>query len=354
MYRRDIINSQRYSDSLAELDYQPDAIREFLTEQDQLVADARERAAERAAAAELDPTRSVSKAQLDRLYRRGIVTSNDYNNALADLGYDAEDVTRFSTEQDEILADSRAAEALREAEAAETTPRLQSKGQLDRLYQRDILTVTQYRSALADLGYQADAIAQFQAEIDQVLAERRELAQVRAAEAANVPTRLAGKSQLDRLYRRGIVNRAGYQLSMSELDYDDATIAQFLAEQDQLIAEAIPEPEEARLPSRSELDRFYLAGLLSESNYRAGLGALDFSPASIDLFVQLAGELTADEPPLDAKLPTRAELDRFVVSGLITEASYTAGLASLGFDDEVSALFLGLIREKIAKNAEQA
>ena len=143
--------------------------------------------------------RGPSKADLDSWYERELIDLVEYGDELRQLGYSERYVILYQAEASaEQIAEIAVAEE-RAARAAQ--PRIETKGQLDRLYQQDILDLDEYRVGLSDIGYADSSIENFVTAILLKVATRKELEAEQAAIAAETPTRSQSKGQLDRLYR---------------------------------------------------------------------------------------------------------------------------------------------------------
>jgi len=187
-------------------------------------------------------TRTPSKSDLDDWLALGLITPGDYAEELRTLGFADRYVDLYveaTTAEDEsdLLAQEDKAAKRRE-------PRSVSKGNLDSLYQAQIIDTLGYTEGLTTLGYRERDISNLLEQQDLKLEEKR----------------LEEQARLDR----------GEEAALVE-----------------------------RLPSRSLLGKLYLKGLITIEAYQDGLTLLGFSPENVQLLSKLItakGEEDADQP----------------------------------------------------------
>ena len=187
-------------------------------------------------------TRTPSKSDLDDWLSLGLITPGDYAEELRTLGYADRYVDLYveattAEEESDLLAQEEKAASRRE-------PRSVSKGNLDSLFQAEIIDIAGYTEGLTTLGYRERDIANLLEQQTLKLEERQ-------------------RAELERLER-------GEEAALVE-----------------------------RLPSRSLLGKLYLKGLISIEAYQDGLTLLGFSPENVELLSKLItakGEENAGEP----------------------------------------------------------
>ena len=175
-------------------------------------------------------TRTPSKSDLDNWLALNLITPGDYAEELRTLGYADRYVDLYVEEttaeaESDLLSEEVKASQRRESRSV-------SKGNLDSLFQAEIIDSTEYRGGLTELGYR-------ESDIDNLLLQQ----ELRLEEL-----QLAEQERLDR----------GEEAAIKE-----------------------------RLPSRSLLGKLFLKGLISISAYRDGLTLLGFNPENIDLLSKL-------------------------------------------------------------------
>ena len=175
-------------------------------------------------------TRTPSKSDLDNWLALNLITPGDYAEELRTLGYADRYVDLYVEEttaeaESDLLSEEVKASQRRESRSV-------SKGNLDSLFQAEIIDSTEYRGGLTELGYR-------ESDIDNLLLQQ----ELRLEEL-----QLAEQERLDR----------GEEAAIKE-----------------------------RLPSRSLLGKLFLKGLISIRAYRDGLTLLGFNPENIDLLSKL-------------------------------------------------------------------
>ena len=186
-------------------------------------------------------TRTPSKSDLDDWLALGLITSGDYAEELRTLGFADRYVDLYveattAEEESDLLAQEEKAARRRE-------PRAVSKGNLDSLFQAEIIDLAGYTEGLTTLGYRERDISNLLEQQTLKLEERQ-------------------RDELERLERG-----------------EDAALVE-------------------RLPSRSLLGKLYLKGLITIEAYQDGLTLLGFSPENVELLSKLItakGEESASE-----------------------------------------------------------
>ena len=188
-------------------------------------------------------TRTPSKSDLDDWLSLNLITEGDYAEELRTLGFADRyvalyvEATSAEAESDLLAEESKA--------AGRREPRAVSKGNLDSLYQAEIIDLAGYTQGLQTLGYREADVANLLEQQTLKLEERQ-------------------RDEAERLAR-------GEEAALRE-----------------------------RLPSRSLLGKLFLKGLISIEHYAEGLTLLGFSPENIELLSKLIGAKAAE----DASEPT--------------------------------------------------
>ena len=182
-------------------------------------------------------TKTPSKSDLDSWREMGIITSTQYEEELAILGYPEKYIALYleaiELEEDEEILSKEV------SEAGKRESRRVTKGQLDSLYLGQIILEDEYVSGLQALNYRDTDIANFLIEVNLKLDEQ-------------------------------------------------------LQEEEARIARGEEAPRRERLPSRVILGKMYLKGLIDITAYRDGLTKLGFNQDNIDLLVSLISEKAAN------------------------------------------------------------
>jgi len=183
-------------------------------------------------------TRTPSKTDLDDWLSLNLITEGDYAEELRTLGFADRYVALYveatsAESESDLLAEEAKAAGRRE-------PRAVSKGNLDSLYQAEIIDLAGYTEGLKTLGYREADIANLLEQQTLKLEERR-------------------RDEAERLAR-------GEGAALRE-----------------------------RLPSRSLMGKLFLKGLISIEAYEDGLTLLGFSPENIELLSKLIGAKAAED-----------------------------------------------------------
>jgi hypothetical protein len=90
-----------------------------------------------------------------------------------------------------------------------------------------------------------------------------------------------------------------------------------------------------RLPSKSDLDRFLMMGLIQENEYIETMQQLGFAFRHIQLYLEdLKGDIN-----FEGRAPTKADLDRWAKNGILTKEQYNAELRNMGYAQKYAAIY---------------
>jgi len=84
-----------------------------------------------------------------------------------------------------------------------------------------------------------------------------------------------------------------------------------------------------RLPSKADLDRFLVKGIIAENEYKELLTQHGFSFRHIQMYI----DDMAEEVKAKGRMPSRADLDTWVKKKIITKVEYMAEMRLLGYDE---------------------
>jgi beta-lactamase class A len=91
-----------------------------------------------------------------------------------------------------------------------------------------------------------------------------------------------------------------------------------------------------QIPSRSDLDRFLVKGIIDEGQYRSLMSRHGYSSLYTSWYVEeLRGEITQG-----GRAPTKTDLDNWLKRKYITEDEYRIEMKALGFNDRYIELYL--------------
>ncbi len=113
------------------------------------------------------------------------------------------------------------------------------------------------------------------------------------------------------------------------------------------------------LPSKTDYDKFAKAGIVTTAQYRDGLRALGYSEEIIYWYLALnlgvkaaadAQKAEDDKRAAEAKQKhySKADWDNFLLSAIVSNADYIAGLKALGYDDAEAARYMMLVTDRLA------
>ena len=169
-------------------------------------------------------TRTPSKTDLDNWLGLNLITAGDYAEELRTLGYADRYVDLYVEEttaeaESDLLSEEVKASTRRES-------RTVSKGNLDSLYQAEIISTTEYQIGLAELGYRDSDIANLSLQQDLRLQERQleEQERLERGEEAAVKERLPSRSLLGKLFLKGLIPIEAYRDGLTLLGFNPENI----------------------------------------------------------------------------------------------------------------------------------
>jgi len=169
-------------------------------------------------------TKSPSKSDLDSWRQMGIITSSDYQDELAILGYPQKYIALYleaiELEEDEEILSKEV------SEAGKRESRRVTKGQLDSLYLGQIIIEDEYVSGLQALNYRDSDIANFLIEVNLKLDEEIQAEQDRIARGEEAPRRerLPSRVILGKMFLKGLIDITAYRNGLSKLGFNQDNI----------------------------------------------------------------------------------------------------------------------------------
>jgi len=169
-------------------------------------------------------TKSPSKSDLDSWRQMGIITSTDYQDELAILGYPQKYIALYleaiELEEDEEILSKEV------SEAGKRESRRVTKGQLDSLYLGQIIIEDEYVSGLQALNYRDSDIANFLIEVNLKLDEEIQAEQDRIARGEEAPRRerLPSRVILGKMFLKGLIDITAYRNGLSKLGFNQDNI----------------------------------------------------------------------------------------------------------------------------------
>ena len=169
-------------------------------------------------------TKSPSKSDLDSWRQMGIITSSDYQDELAILGYPQKYIALYleaiELEEDEEILSKEV------TQAGKRESRRVTKGQLDSLYLGQIIIEDEYVSGLQSLNYRDSDIANFLIEVNLKLDEEIQAEQDRIARGEEAPRRerLPSRVILGKMFLKGLIDITAYRNGLSKLGFNQDNI----------------------------------------------------------------------------------------------------------------------------------
>jgi hypothetical protein len=180
-----------------------------------------------------------------------------------------------------------------------------------RMHKMGILTRAQVLQSYQDIGYnpeKAEALTKF-------------TEQLNAGTGTQAEKELT-KSDILTAYRAGIYSREECIDALAFLDYSPEDAG--------LIVDSVQISEDVKLRSLtlSQVKTLYQAGLRTKQECTAWLAIMQFDAAAIKALF----DLWDWTQPLDPRRPTRTDLDNFISAGVISLDSWSAEYDALGYD----------------------
>jgi hypothetical protein len=263
-------------------------------------------------------------------YVRGIIDQTTANGRLAELGETAAQIS--------VLMQLWTLEK-------EATTEHPSVSQLTDFYSRRIIAGPRLEAELSHLNYTSEYISWIHSAIDSRIAE--ENAKKSAAELRSEMTRhhYPTLSDLDSWLEVGIIDYATYRQRILDLGYSPVDADRFVEEQRRKLA------GQPAFPSRADLGRWFLTNIISRDQYIGRMLELGYTRADIDLYLaEMYAKMTEEKKAEEQRLlkeemarirtPSKADLDRWLLVGLIDEKTYVARMTELRYSPEDIALYL--------------
>jgi len=251
--------------------------------------------------------RDLARADITDGYRRGIFTQGEAEELLARLGYDTDEVAFYLTREDyrgeeEVTKDYLAA--------------------YRRQYLQGVIDETGLTTALTNIPLPEERVTYY-ANLWRLDKESEEWSPIAATE------RDLTKADILDGYRKGIISREIAFDYVRSLGYDPSE-TEFL-----LVKAEYEDEKDRRNLTVSTYRQLYTTGILDKTSVTAALADLNFQEREIELLyelwdVELVGSL---------KVPSRADLTRFLKKGIINIATWRTEMAQMGYLDRAIAWY---------------
>lgn len=372
--RAGVLSVDEYQQQLRALDYDENTVALLVELATNDIQDAKTRQQTRDAAAAASADKGVSLSQFERAVRLGIRSLDDYSSFLTSQGYGDDDVALLTDTLSKQLDADTAAQQLRADAAAKSSARGLSLAQLETAVRAGVKTMADYRAALLDLGYDADAqdtlISLLQLKLDQ---DQQTFA-LQGKASALLGQRGLSLNDIARGVELGIVKPEVYTdtLKAAGLNQDDADYltlieASRVAQRQQQLQQtqaAAPVLARAGL-SLASLQSDVRAGRLTLDQFAQQLAAAGVDAAQVQTLTSLLStevdaiaaanilRQQADQlPPI--KNLTLSQMEKAVREGLAGVADYQDFAVQLGYDDADAALLAGTLAATLPQGEQQA
>lgn len=372
--RRGLITVEEYGAALQEAGFAGDDAALMM----ELVADdirrAVEREAEREAARERAAQRGISLEDLERSARRGIVTVDEYGEALKEAGFDDRSrAVLVAMLQGDIAADDAARKRRDDLEKAARLKKI-PLAETRRAARRGIVPADAYAAQLADAGYSGSDIETMVALLRFEIAADVAAAAKRTAAAERLATRRISLDDLERAVLLGVVSIDVYGDALAREGFSAADAGILKVSLAQRVADAQAERKRRDAVSTTlkrrglnlaQFERAVRSGLRTITEYAAMLIEQGYGQADVNTLVGLLNERVeadraarAKRAAIDADLAARrislADYERGVVEGERSLAEYVAFLRERGYPEEDISILRALLVEDIEVAREKA
>lgn len=193
-----------------------------------------------------------TRAQLDTLYKDGVLNLEDYTARMLDLGWKQEAITEWIQTFEE---------AIEEAESREVTT-----SRVLNWFKKDVLDEAETRERLTALKWGLNDVDNYilEAELGKI-EPQKDILQSEAASA----------------FRVGAIDEGTFRLRLQQLGRTTEAVSLILA------TEQLKQSNEIKDLSRGQYDRLFRAGLITENEYRSRLGVAGYSAEGVEYWVTL-------------------------------------------------------------------
>lgn len=241
-----------------------------------------------------------TRVDVRRMHDLGILSEAQVMRSYLDLGYDNEkalNMTRFTIEYN-----------------AETQKSLTQSTVLS-TFKEGLISRTDARALLIEQGYSGD-VADFYLENEEFKRDKelidKQIENTRDSYLLNLITESTARTRLNSMGLRG------------------TTIDTYLE------SWGLDKFKYETIPSKSELDRFLVKGIISEGQWRDNMSQLGYTFQRIQWYWD---DLQVERERGGAR-PTKADLKRWLNAGRISQAEYRTEMAALGYHENYINLYI--------------
>lgn len=247
--------------------------------------------------------RDLARADITDGYRRGIFSQAEARELLSKLGYDADEIDFYLTREDYKRDEENAKEFI---------------AAYRRQYLQGVINEDQARTAMSAIPLPPEQVNHL---LNLWLLDRE------SQEWSPIAPQERDLTRADILdvYSKRIIPRAEAESMLGVLGYDANEIGLLLAKTD------FEGEKTKRQLSVTTYRNLYTTGILDKTSTTAALAELGFAEQEIEYMYELWDIEAMDR----LKLPTRAELTRFLKKDIINVATWRTLLAQMGYPDTV-------------------
>jgi len=196
-----------------------------------------------------------TRVDVRRMYDMGVLGEEELKTAYTDIGYDSEHADKMTEFTKRYVEDA---------------DRDLTKTEILKGYRNALLTETDCRNLLQDIRY-TEAQARYYIELE----DYRELEATQSAAIATIKAR----------YTANLIDRADAQRLLDGLNIPAAQVTLWLQRWDVSIIES------PKLPSKTDLDKFYIAEVISADQYNLEMMKLGYGNIYISWYKQMADKI---------------------------------------------------------------
>ena len=274
--------------------------------------------------------RSLTVSELEQLYKRKLRSADWVVAYLDSLHYPGSEIKVIMALWDVELEETRAAEEKAAAKAAAGPTRQFSVGDLESLYKRGLRNLDFIRTYLSGLGYSEVELLGLKALWDYDLEIERQRTEAAAAKAKEVQPRALSVGDLESLYKRGLRSREYVAAYMASLNFPGSEVNAILALWDWDV-----ETSKSRQPSLSEARSMFEQGIISPDEHRDLVAASGVDPAWVGRITE-ADERTAMRSEIEAVITRNMDL---AVDGYLSMDEFEKLIVDMGLGEKLAALW---------------
>jgi len=342
-FKMGLITEDAYREALKQLRYPPDIIDMLVAIDKELIEVAKQREKQRLEAELRRQTRQLTRTDLSRAFKLGVITEEQYRERLKTLGYqDAEIDTIISIDKTLIQAEQEREQLRKKEQEAVEAARLTAdeknsvKTALLYLFTHGMLPETALRERLKALGWTQD-------EID-LIVEAGQLKQYYTLTDQRIDAAVAE-------YRYGKISLEELGKKLTELGLSDAFVQNILLyekSRTKTPVQSTPE-EEVRAMGCSIAIRRYREGITTPAELEQELRLLGYSQAEIERY-KIMAELERDYNMVMEALSAMRYAYR---KGKISESKFMELAAQIGITREAALTYLSLEKLKLGLGTEE-